>query len=74
MDEKMNAAIRSALRLDSSVDLTTLEYHESPGWDSVGHMALVAALELEFDCMLDTDEILEMNSYARITSIMAGHV
>ena len=72
--EKMDAVIRSALKLDSSTDLSSLEYHESPGWDSVGHMALVAALESEFDCMLDTDEILDMSSYRKVASIMAQHV
>ena len=72
--EKVDAVIRSVLKLDSSSDLWSLEYHESPGWDSVGHMALIAALELEFDCMLDTDEILDMSSYPKVASIMAHHV
>lgn len=72
--KKLDAVIRSALKLDPSIDLASLEYHESPGWDSVGHMALVAALESEFDCMLDTDEILDMSCYDKVSSIMAQHV
>ena len=33
------------------------------GWDSVGHMTLVAALEDEFDIMMDTDDIIDFSSF-----------
>jgi len=39
-------------------------------WDSVGHMALVAALEGAFDIMLDTDDILGLSSVARAREIL----
>ena len=40
-----------------------LEYQEIETWDSVGHMSLMAAIEDAFDIMLDTDDIIDFNSY-----------
>lgn len=74
MNDKIDGAFRSALKLDDSIDLAVLEYHSSAGWDSVGHMALVARLEQEFDCMLDMDDILDMSSYKKVCQIMAKYV
>lgn len=73
MKDKIDSAFRTALKLPDSVDLTEVEYHSTPGWDSVGHMALVALLEQEFDCMLDMDDILEMSNYEKVTSIMGKY-
>ena len=43
--------------------LDGLQYQEITAWDSVGHMMLVAALEDAFDIMMDTDDIIDLNSY-----------
>ncbi|WP_417552510.1 phosphopantetheine-binding protein [Marinomonas fungiae] len=44
-----------------------------PQWDSVAHMVLVAALEKEFDVMLDMDDIIEMSSVKIAKDILAKH-
>lgn len=45
-------------------DLTdSLEYQSISAWDSVGHMALMAMLEDEFDIMLEMDDIVDFGSY-----------
>lgn len=73
MKDKIDAAFRLGLNLDTSVDLSKMEYQQSPGWDSVGHMALVAALEQQFDCMLDMDDILDMSNYDKVVEIMVKY-
>jgi len=40
-----------------------LEYQSIEAWDSVGHMALMAALEDEFDIMLEMDDIIHFGTY-----------
>ncbi|MDR0434916.1 MAG: acyl carrier protein [Gracilibacteraceae bacterium] len=47
-----------------------LEYQAIREWDSVGHMALIAALEETFDIMLDTDDIIDFSSFAKGREIM----
>mgnify|MGYP001377665927 FL=1 len=55
----------------TDVDTGELIYNDYPGWDSVGHMTMVAALEEKFDCMLEMDDILAMSSYAKVCEIMS---
>jgi acyl carrier protein len=38
-------------------------YQELPGWDSVGHMALMARLEDEFSVELEIDDIIDFSSF-----------
>lgn len=39
-------------------------------WDSVGQMALITALEQEFDIMFDIDDIYEFTSYPKGIEIL----
>lgn len=47
-----------------------LEYQAIPQWDSVGHMSLVAAIEDVFHIMMDTDDIIDFNSYEKGIEIL----
>lgn len=50
--------------------LKGLEYHQITSWDSVGHMELIAALEEEFDIMLETEDIIELTSFEKGKEIL----
>lgn len=39
------------------------KYQAVHGWDSVGHMALMAAIEDAFEIELDIDDIIDFSSY-----------
>ena len=45
--------------------LPSLEYQQIETWDSVGHMSLIGALEDAFDIMMDTDDIIDFNSFEK---------
>ena len=49
----------------------TLKYQDIPAWDSVGHMSLISALEDTFDIMMDTDDIIDFNSFEKGKEILA---
>ena len=53
--------------------LEGLKYQDIPAWDSVGHMSLIAALEDDFDIMMDTDDIIDFNSFEKGKEILSGH-
>jgi acyl carrier protein len=38
-------------------------YQSITEWDSVGHMALIAAIEEKFEIFIDIDDIIEFGSY-----------
>lgn len=72
-EDKVFAVFREVLDLLEGRDRTTLVYNETAGWDSIGHMTIVAGLEESFDCMLDTDDILDMSSFGKAVEIMANY-
>jgi acyl carrier protein len=71
--DRVASAFKDALDLDEGTDLSKLKYQEYPSWNSIGHMTLIAALETEFDTMLETDDILEMSSFDKAVEIMSRH-
>lgn len=68
--DRLIATFRTALNLPDGVDVRQLEYNRIKEWDSVGHMALVGALEEAFDIMLETDDVLDMSSFDKAVEIL----
>jgi acyl carrier protein len=72
--DRVYSAFKESFDLeDSDADIAKLVYQGHPAWTSVGHMILVAALESEFDTMLETDDILEMSNFEKAVSIMGKY-
>ena len=68
--EKVRQAFAEALDLPAETNIEGLEIGADPRWDSVGHMALVAELENRFGIMLETDDMIDMDSYAKALEIL----
>lgn len=62
-----------SLLVDPAMVKSDLAYNSISAWDSVAHMTLVAAIEQEFDLMLDTDDIIGMSSVAKAEEILRKH-
>jgi len=62
--EKYNKAFMDTFEITED-QLAGLKYQDIEAWDSVGHMGLIAALEEAFDIMMDTDDIIDFNSYEK---------
>lgn len=60
---QLRAVFVEALDLGADVDVENLKYRDLEAWDSVGHMALIAAIEDEFDVEFDTDQVIDMSSF-----------
>ena len=67
--EKYNNAFIETFEI-SEDKLSNLKYQDITAWDSVGHMTLVAAIEDAFDIMMDTDDIIDFNSYEKGKEIL----
>ena len=70
--EKYNNVFMENLQI-SEDKLIGLQYQDVELWDSVGHMSLVAALEDEFDIMIDTDDIIDLSSFEKGKEIIAKY-
>ena len=62
--EKYNNAFIQSLDVTED-QLNGLSYQDVPAWDSVGHMGLISELEDAFDIQLETDDIVDFNSYEK---------
>lgn len=69
---RLRTVFADSLGIDPDTDVTTCRYRETAGWDSIGHMTLVAAIEHEFDIQLTTEQVIDMHSFAAAVAIVAG--
>jgi acyl carrier protein len=69
-DAKLKDCFSQSLGIPVGQVTDELAYNAIKEWDSVGHMALVAALEGTFDIMFDTDDILGLSTVARAREIL----
>ncbi|CAP56951.1 acyl carrier protein [Gluconacetobacter diazotrophicus] len=61
--EKYDTVFMETFGIGSEDLNADLQYQSIRAWDSVGHMALVAALEETFDIMLEMDDVVDFGSY-----------
>jgi acyl carrier protein len=71
--EKYDKVLMEALSLTADQLGEVLVYNSVRTWDSVGHMAMIAALESEFDIMIETDDILDFSSYPKGMEILTKY-
>ncbi|MDR1486180.1 MAG: hypothetical protein LBT09_15345 [Planctomycetaceae bacterium] len=70
--EKYNEIFIKSFEVDGSV-LNELQYQGVPAWDSVGHMSMIAAIEDAFEIMLETEDIIDFNSYNKGKEILVKY-
>ena len=70
--EKYKEAFVRGLQVEAD-SVEELVYQGIPAWDSVGHMSLVTEIEDAFDIMMDTDDIIELNSFSKGKEILSSN-
>jgi acyl carrier protein len=73
IETRIQKIFATVLELSRDFDFATLRYNEHPDWTSVAHMSIVAGLEMEFDIIMETDDILAMSDYAKAVEIIARY-
>ena len=63
LEQRLKKEFSESLGVDLEIIQDTLEYNTISEWDSIGHMSLIAAIEEEFDIMIETDDIIDMSSF-----------
>jgi acyl carrier protein len=71
--QKYNQAFIESFTIDESLLKDDLEYNTIQEWDSIGHMALIAALEEAFEIRMETDDIIDFSSYKKGMEILAKY-
>lgn len=72
-EAKLKTIFSQTFEIPETQVVDDLAYTSIPLWDSIGHMALIAALDREFDVMLDTEDIIEMSSFKKAKEILTKY-
>ena len=74
MEAKLRQIFADSLSIKADDVQDDLKYATIPQWDSVAHMALIAAIEEGFDIMIDAEDVIDMSSFAKAKVIVAKHL
>ena len=74
MEDKLRDIFADALDATKDQISDTTAYSEFPNWDSVAHMALIAAIEESFDIMIDAEDVIDMSSFAKAKQIVSKYL
>ena len=70
-EEKYVQAFVNAFGVEED-KVPALQFNEIEEWDSVGHMSLIAEIEEAFDIMMETEDIIDLSSYAKGREILSS--
>ena len=71
--EKYKEAFIKALEIEKSKFNDKIKYNEIPEWDSIGHMSLMSELEEKFSITIDTDDIVDFESFKKGKEILGKY-
>ena len=72
-EQKLRGIFAESLGIDISQVTDELAYNTIPEWDSIAHMALISEIDEAFDTMLDTDDVLDMSTFAKAKEILTKY-
>jgi acyl carrier protein len=70
---RLREAFVNALDLAPDTKVETLGYRQHKHWDSLGHMALVVAIEEAFGVELTAEQVIGMDSFESAVTILVEH-
>lgn len=71
--QKLVNSFHEALGINVSLIDDSLAYQAVPEWDSISHMILISQLEDDFDVSFETDDVIDMSSFAKAKTILTRH-
>ena len=72
--DKLRNAFVQALSIDKELVVDSLAYQSIPQWDSITHMILISEIESTFDISIDTDDVIDMSSFAKAKEIISKYI
>lgn len=70
-EQRLQAIFRGVLELPLNNDPTTAAQGQTPTWDSMAHVSLMAAIEAEFGVPIDAGDSLLLTSYEAARQYLA---
>ena len=67
---KLNQIFFTVLELDDQYSLEELNSENFKKWDSLAHVLLIAAIESEFNIMIEVSDYENLTSYSAVKSLL----
>lgn len=67
---KLKNSFLNGLGINKDINIHELKYRSIKQWDSVGHMQLISQIEIDFDIMIDTQDVIDMSSFDKAIEII----
>ena len=74
MEEKIRNVFGAVFQVPPEQVLDSLSPEDVSGWDSLGHVKLVTALQEEFGLEFEVDEVMSMENVGEIKKILGGRI
>ena len=71
MDERLRRVFSELFQVGAHAWSDALSPEQVEGWNSLGHLALVNALEAEFELTFEDGDLTEMDSVGAIKALLA---
>jgi acyl carrier protein len=65
-ERKLADVFRAVFSLGPDSDVTSVRQLRTPGWDSLAHVSLVAAIESEFGISIDIADSMALTSFPAV--------
>lgn len=73
IDDGLVEVFQEMLSISDGTVVLGATYNETPGWDSLMHLNIVAAIEERFGIMLETEQVLDMSSFDKAREIVKAN-
>jgi acyl carrier protein len=70
MEQRLHKIFAEIFKMDPSRVSDDLTPEEVQGWDSLGHLSLIEALEMSFNVHFEDGDLTEMDSVGKIKSLL----
>ncbi len=65
---------RSVFELGDAIDVGSISRDERQNWDSMAQVALVSALDDEFDLVIAIEDAIRITSFSTCLSVVEGYL
>ncbi len=71
--ELLYKSFADALQIEESMISDDLKYQSIAEWDSIAHMVLINEIETNFNVIIETDDVIDMNSVSKAKEILSKY-
>jgi len=73
VEERLQEIFRGVFNLPAGADVVRCRQIDTPEWDSMAHVSLMAAIEGEFGVTIDAGDSLTLTSYDSMRLYLEDH-